>query len=73
MSEEEPCHKGSIEVLFKYGEYIISGAKDGWLRAWRMSELDTVEGDDHLNYYAEPVKSMLLQDGEDPALILQVV
>ena len=39
-SEEEPCHNGSIEAIFLNGEYVISGGKDGYLKSWKLSELD---------------------------------
>lgn len=72
-SEEVGCHEGCVESIFLYKDCIISGGKDGYLKAWKMQELDQAEGDDHLNYFTQPVKSLLLQDGEDKALILTVV
>lgn len=36
ISEDEPCHKGSIESLFLYKDCVVSGAKDGFLRSWKL-------------------------------------
>jgi hypothetical protein len=40
ISEEEPCHKGSIESIFLHKDCVITGAKDGFLKAWKLVELD---------------------------------
>lgn len=73
QSEEEPCHRGAIESIFYYRDMIISGGKDGYLKSWRMAELDQAEGDEHLNYFTKPIKELLLTDGDERAQILQVV
>ncbi|CAD8122108.1 unnamed protein product [Paramecium sonneborni] len=73
ISEEEPCHKGAIESIFLYKDCIISGGKDGFLRSWKLTELDQAEGDDQLNYFTQPIKSLELVDDGENAQIIQVV
>jgi WD40 repeat protein len=54
------------------GEYVVSGGSDGYIRLWRLNEIDQAEGDDQLNFFANCVKEVLLQDADDVAHINQI-
>ncbi|KAH0795247.1 cilia- and flagella-associated protein [Histomonas meleagridis] len=45
-SNGKSCHNGMIESVFHKGHDIITGGKDGVIRVWDFSTIDTAETDD---------------------------
>lgn len=43
---QKPCHKGMVEVVFLHGHDVISAGRDGSIRIWDFSAIDTAETED---------------------------
>lgn len=58
VHEEQKCHVGNIEVMFRYKDFIVTAGFDGWIRFWDALDIDQCEGDDNLNYYIDPKREI---------------
>lgn len=71
-----PLHKGMIEILIQDNEYFISAGADGYIKWWRMAEIDSAEAEEGLDFPIQPVKEVLIAegpDGKNPAYIQNMV
>jgi hypothetical protein len=66
-----PLHQGMVEILIQDEEYLISAGEDGYIKWWRMSEIDAAEAEEGLDFPIAPVKEVLIseEDGKNPAYI----
>ena len=62
IDENTPCHKNSIEVVFRYKDLIITAGNDGFIRFWDALVIDQCEGDDNLRYYIKPIREIFIQN-----------
>ncbi|RNF04267.1 flagellar associated protein [Trypanosoma rangeli] len=60
----KPCHNGAINVLelLEDGRVILTAGDDGYMRYWRVSELETAEGDGAPPLYAPECLCEVLVD-----------
>lgn len=54
LGPNEPIHKQTIEVIFRYKEFLVTAGNDGKIKFLSFSELDQCEGDDDLSYFIKP-------------------
>jgi hypothetical protein len=47
-----------IEVLFQEGENFVTAGKDGWIKWWNVTEVDSAEAEEGLDFAIKPVKQL---------------
>ena len=65
-----------VEILIQDNEYFISAGADGYIKWWRMAEIDVAEAEEGLDFPIAPVKEVLICDGPDgknPAYIQNMI
>lgn len=45
-----PLHKGMIEVLIQDDDYYVTAGADGFIKWWRISEIDQAEAEEGLDF-----------------------
>jgi len=71
-----PLHAGMVEVIIQDEEYFLSAGADGYIKWWRMAEIDVAEAEEGLDFSIVPVKEVLIAegpDGKNPAYIQNMV
>lgn len=74
--KKTPLHQGMVEILIQDDEYFISAGADGYIKWWRMSEIDAAEAEEGLDFPIAPVKEVLISEngeGKNPAYIQNMV
>jgi hypothetical protein len=51
-------HKGEIEVILKDGEYYVTAGADGFIKWWRITDIDQAEAEEGLNFAISPSKEI---------------
>jgi hypothetical protein len=65
VEENKPLHKGMIEVMIADGEFYITAGHDGYIKWWRITDIDTAEADEGLDFAIKPIKEVLIADDEE--------
>jgi WD40 repeat protein len=76
VEPHKPLHNGWLEVIIQDGDYFLTAGADGWIKWWRISEIDSAEAEEGVDYAIAPVREILIakneQTGEDPAYIINM-
>lgn len=76
VEPHRPLHTGWLEVIIQDGDYFLTAGADGWIKWWRISEIDTAEAEEGVDVAIAPVREILIakndQTGEDPAYIVNM-
>lgn len=68
MLDEEaktPLHKGMIEVLLQDDDCFVSAGADGYIKWWKINEVDSAEAEEGLDVAIAPVKEILISAHPD--------
>jgi len=71
-----PLHKGMIEVLLQDEDYYVTAGADGFIKWWRISDIDQAEAEEGLDFAISPTKEIQITEGEDgknPAYIVHMI
>lgn len=67
----------AIEVMLQDGDdYYVTAGTDGWIKWWRISEIDAAEADEGIDFALAPVREILIADneeGDNPAHIINMI
>lgn len=73
---KKPLHDGMIEVILQEEENFITAGTDGWIKWWRVSEVDAAEADEGVDFPIRPVKEIQISEnklGKNPAHIMNMI
>ena len=76
VEKQTPLHKGMIEVLLQDDEYFITAGADGYVKWWRMADIDAAEAEEGVDVALAPVKEILIAEnehGDNPAYIVTMI
>lgn len=59
-TQESKCHNGTIYVVERHGDQIITAGADGYIRRWNFELIDNLEADDYMKNYIEPEEEVQL-------------
>jgi len=65
-----------IEVMIADGEYYITAGHDGYIKWWRITDIDTAEADEGVDFAIKPIREVLISDDEEgkhPAHIVNMI
>jgi WD40 repeat protein len=71
-----PLHNGFIEVLLQDNEYFVTAGGDGYVKWFRISDIDSAEAEEGLDVSITPTKEILISstpDGKNPAHIMNMI
>mmetsp|Transcript_35625 Transcript_35625/g.54476 ORF Transcript_35625/g.54476 Transcript_35625/m.54476 type:complete len:238 (+) Transcript_35625:896-1609(+) len=71
-----PLHKGMIEVLLQDGEHYVTAGADGYIKWWRISDIDSAEAEEGLDCNISAVREIMIADneeGKNPAYIVNMI
>ena len=73
VEKNTPIHQGMLEVILQEDEYFITAGADGWIKWFKVSDVDAAEADEGIDFALVPVKEVLIaenEDGKNPAHIV---
>lgn len=75
VEKQIPLHNGFIEVMLQDGDYYVTAAHDGWIKWWRISDIDNAEAEEGLDFAIQPVREILIEEstGKNPAIIVNMI
>lgn len=76
VENKTPLHKGMIEVLLQDDDFYVTAGADGYIKWWRISEIDQAEAEEGLAFAISPTKEIQICEGEDganPAYIVNMI
>ena len=65
-----------IEVMIADGDFYITAGHDGYIKWWRIADIDSAEADEGVDFALVPVKEILISEDEEgkfPAHIVNMV
>jgi hypothetical protein len=65
-----------IEVLLRDGEFYVTAGEDGYIKWWKISDIDTAEADEGYDVSLLPVREILISsdpEGRNAAHIVQMI
>jgi len=65
-----------IEVLLQDEDYYVTAGADGFIKWWRISDIDQAEAEEGLDFAISPTKEIQITEGEDgknPAYIVHMI
>ena len=68
-------HQGMIEVIIQDDQYFVTAGVDGYIKWWKVIDIDSAEADEGLDVALVPTKEILIaenEDGKNPAKIVQI-
>jgi hypothetical protein len=71
-----PLHNGFIEVILQDKEYFVTAGGDGYVKWFRISDIDSAEAEEGLDFSITPTKEILISstpDGKNPAHIMNMI
>lgn len=72
-SLEEPA---MVEVMLQDDEFFVTAGADGYIKWWRITDIDTAEADDGIDVALVPTREILIaenEEGKNPAHIVNMV
>jgi hypothetical protein len=51
-----PLHQGMIEVIIQDEDCYVTAGSDGWIKWFKITEIDVAEADEGLDVSLKPVK-----------------
>ena len=76
VEKQVPLHKGMIEVIIQDEDFFVTAAADGYIRWWKVSDIDSAEADEGIDVQIVPVKEILIaenKEGKNAAHIVNMV
>jgi len=76
VEKQTMLHKGMIEVILQEDEYFITAGADGYIKWWKMNDIDGAEAEEGIDFAICPTKEILIaesEDGTNPAHIMNMV
>ena len=73
VENQTMLHQGMIEVILQDGEYFVTAGVDGYIKWWKVIDVDSAEADEGLDVALVPTKEILIaenEDGKNPAKIV---
>lgn len=75
VQDQTPLHKGMIEVIIQEDDCFITAGADGYIKWWKIKEIDQAEADEGVDFAIEPVKEVRVYETsemKDPAYIINM-
>jgi len=76
VEEQTPCHQGMIEVIVQDGDYFLTAGADGYVKWWKVAEIDQAEAEEGTDVALKPLREVLIAEndrGDNPAHIMNMI
>jgi len=75
VEKQVSLHQGMVEVIIQDDQYFVSAGADGYIKWWKMNDIDSAEADEGVDVAIVPTKEILIaenEDGKNPAHIMNI-
>jgi len=69
-------NRATIEVLLQDDEFYVTAGSDGYIKWWRISDIDSAEADEGIDFALVPTREILIaenEEGKNPAHIMNMI